>query len=470
MQTRSFLGVTVLFCNEEDKLESVSLGVYGLTQSHTAEYIENILLKTCIEWNIEKNKIVAVVTDAGANILSDQRDTSLPLELQIYLKSPVADLKQDPLHLWKALESTCPNLKKIALKYLCCTATSTASERLFSKAVYFALGTKGLTSEELENLKSEQRRTKDLLLLDEIEDSYKNLALKVKYSLKWLSENLKKLKYVVKCDDDSFLRIDLIIMNLETYAPNMNSPRLAKYISSKGEVAKYNGLYWGYFDGRAKVNFKGKWEERHWFLCDNYLPYALGGGYVISRNVVDYIAFNAEILSHYNSEDVSMGVWTAALAGINRVHDIRSSRESYGDDAVGYVQLKRESNICTVKCRVCPEHKCHDCAASAGGCKHAVAFDGCIEEAKSRHAHRYNATGKVRTIKVGTTLKCITTTELAKGHASTSSDASVFITTGRQTLVDVEVLALVGWQANFVGKQPGLIRIRDTTPIVVYST
>ncbi|GBP91591.1 hypothetical protein EVAR_54560_1 [Eumeta japonica] len=74
-----------------------------------------------------------------------------------------------------------------------------------------------------------------------------------------------------------------------------------------------------------------------------------------------------------------------------------SSRESYGDDAVGYVQLKRESNICTVKCRVCPEHKvrskpytvtiivdeknsviissqCHDCAASAGGCKHAVAF------------------------------------------------------------------------------------------------
>lgn len=69
MQTRSFLGVTVLFCNEEDKLESVSLGVYDLTQSHTAEYIANILLKVCDEWNIEQNKIVAVVTDAGANIV-----------------------------------------------------------------------------------------------------------------------------------------------------------------------------------------------------------------------------------------------------------------------------------------------------------------------------------------------------------------------------------------------------------------
>ncbi|GBP39351.1 Septin-1 [Eumeta japonica] len=87
----------------------------------------------------------------------------------------------------------------------------------------------------------------------------------------------------------------------------------------------------------------------------------------------------------------------ADLAVITKLKYRWSSRESYGDDAVGYVQLKRESNICTVKCRVCPEHKvrskpytvtiivdeknsviissqCHDCAASAGGCKHAVAF------------------------------------------------------------------------------------------------
>ncbi|GBP66565.1 Lysine--tRNA ligase [Eumeta japonica] len=194
----------------------------------------------------------------------------------------------------------------------------------------------------------------------------------------------------------------------------------------------------------------------------------------------------------------------------------RSSRESYGDDAVGYVQLKRESNICTVKCRVCPEHKvrskpytvtiivdeknsviissqCHDCAASAGGCKHAVAFLMWLhrrsEEPSCTQVQCYWKKSELS--KVGTTLKCITTTELAKGHASTSSDASVFINnllpdtmlgglvslhptpsssgsiclkplsaitwdplaTGRQTLVDVEVLALVGWQANFVAVQ-----------------
>ncbi|GBP54758.1 hypothetical protein EVAR_90042_1 [Eumeta japonica] len=74
-----------------------------------------------------------------------------------------------------------------------------------------------------------------------------------------------------------------------------------------------------------------------------------------------------------------------------------SSRASYGDDAVSYVQLKRDSKCCTVKCKICPEHKvhaklygctlvvdeenevvlsvqCEDCVASQGGCKHAIAF------------------------------------------------------------------------------------------------
>lgn len=75
----------------------------------------------------------------------------------------------------------------------------------------------------------------------------------------------------------------------------------------------------------------------------------------------------------------------------------RAGRASYRDEAIGYVQVKREGSKCTVKCRVSPEHKvkskpyhctlvcdenegkvesvlCHDCAANQGGCKHTVAF------------------------------------------------------------------------------------------------
>ena len=67
----------------------------------------------------------------------------------------------------------------------------------------------------------------------------------------------------------------------------------------------------------------------------------------------------------------------------------RSGHETYGDTTIGYVQVKQEGELCSIKCRICPEHKvrdknytvtakidekedrvldlqCHDCAAAAG--------------------------------------------------------------------------------------------------------
>lgn len=120
----------------------------------------------------------------------------------------------------------------------------------------------------------------------------------------------------------------------------------------------------------------------------------------------------------------------------------RSARESYGDDAVGYVQLSREGGVCTLKCKMCPEHKvrasgydfsmkinevqqevvsceCHGCAASAGGCKHAVAFLMWVhrrsEEPSPTSVECY---WKKSTLsKVGTTLKFIRLEQLCKKRA-----------------------------------------------------
>ncbi|KAI5701528.1 hypothetical protein M8J76_005518 [Diaphorina citri] len=75
----------------------------------------------------------------------------------------------------------------------------------------------------------------------------------------------------------------------------------------------------------------------------------------------------------------------------------RSARSTYGDKAVGKVQIKREGSLCTIKGKITPEHKlrvtpysqicvineqdeeilnarCEDCPASEGGCKHRIAF------------------------------------------------------------------------------------------------
>ncbi|KAI8426145.1 hypothetical protein MSG28_005094 [Choristoneura fumiferana] len=126
-------------------------------------------------------------------------------------------------------------------------------------------------------------------------------------------------------------------------------------------------------------------------------------------------------------------------AELKNVKTAVSARESYGDDAIGYVQLHRERGICTVKCKMCPEHKvrakgynvtltvdesdceissceCHDCAASAGGCKHAVAFLMWVhrrtEEPSCTSIECY---WKKSTLsKVGTTMKYITVQQMSK--------------------------------------------------------
>lgn len=143
----------------------------------------------------------------------------------------------------------------------------------------------------------------------------------------------------------------------------------------------------------------------------------------------------------------------------------RSARESYGDDAIGYVQLHRERGVCTVKCKICPEHKvkakgynvtmilnendseiiscqCHDCAASAGGCKHAVAFLMWVHRRSEEPAcTSIECYWKKPTLsRVGTTLKYITVQQLCKKEVphrpSTSALYDEFISEAKKRKID----------------------------------
>ena len=65
------------------------------------------------------------------------------------------------------------------------------------------------------------------------------------------------------------------------------------------------------------------------FSFYRYIPYAMGGGYVLSHDLVSYISTNFELLKQFNSEDVSVGTWLAPLKNVHRVHDVRFDTESY---------------------------------------------------------------------------------------------------------------------------------------------
>ncbi len=109
-------------------------------------------------------------------------------------------------------------------------------------------------------------------------------------------------------------------------------------------------------------------------LCDRYIPYALGGGYVLSSDVVEFLAANANVLKVFRNEDVSVGTWLAPLR-VNRVHDVRFDTEHV-------------SRGCSNKHLVS-----HKQSASDMRKKHAsLASKGvlCEEESQVRNSYKYN--------------------------------------------------------------------------------
>ncbi|CAD5216776.1 unnamed protein product [Bursaphelenchus xylophilus] len=170
---------------------------------------------------------------------------------------------------------------------------------------FFPVGTKSLSEEQLKTLEKEKERFGDLEFIDKLEESFDNLAKKTAYSIERGVQKFK-FEYVLKTDTDSFVQIGRLQKALKDVAHPM--------------------LYYGFLDGRAKPFRRGKYREKDWVLCDRYLPYQLGGGYVLSYKLAEFIAANTRILRYYRAEDVSVGVWLAGIQ-VKYLHDPRFDTE-----------------------------------------------------------------------------------------------------------------------------------------------
>lgn len=178
----------------------------------------------------------------------------------------------------------------------------------------FVVGSLGTSRTQLNQMQYEAAQEKDMIFLPQLQDSYRNLTQKLLMSIAAVSADLH-FEYLLKCDDDTYARVDRIAAEL--YAYNEVLGRQSYAPNPRPE------LYWGYFNGRANVKRGGKWQESNFKMCDLYPPYALGGGYVISGGLAQYIRANWMYLSAFVSEDVSMGVWLGALRHVYRRHDVR---------------------------------------------------------------------------------------------------------------------------------------------------
>ena len=167
--------------------------------------------------------------------------------------------------------------------------------------VLFIIGTGLLDTAAKSLIIAENEVHRDIVVLEDFKESYIKLTQKVLETMKWMTQNIE-FNYFMKVDDDTFVRLDMVL----------------KHLASKSKER----LYWGYFKHRSPISRRGKWAEPKQYICDRYVSYALGGGYIISKDLVEYIATNSQRLQMFRNEDVAIGTWLAPLEVI-RTHDKR---------------------------------------------------------------------------------------------------------------------------------------------------
>ena len=159
---------------------------------------------------------------------------------------------------------------------------------------HFFIGTKSITLEERAILLREQTEYKDIIFFCDIEDKYELVTYKVLEMMKWAHQHINAV-YYFKIDDDVYLSVDRFVKMLTTEG----LPREKLLL---GKIKDYNPVF-----------NTGKWADVSWNMCSVYLPYALGAGYSLTRDLVAFMAVNNDRLEFHANEDTAIGAWIAGL-------------------------------------------------------------------------------------------------------------------------------------------------------------
>lgn len=141
-------------------------------------------------------------------------------------------------------------------------------------------------------ISAEIQKYKDIVIVDLVE-TYQNLPRKISETLAHFSK--QQLTFLVKVDDD-------VVLDL---------PRL-KHILTTSLIT--NRVIWAKTRRAFPVSIYGKWAENVNFPSHVYPDFPCGATYVLSRDLVQFIAKNRASLHHFQGEDVSIGTWLVGLA------------------------------------------------------------------------------------------------------------------------------------------------------------
>lgn len=167
----------------------------------------------------------------------------------------------------------------------------------------YVMGTKGLDQAQVMQLHKENETHGDIVVLENFLESEMALTNKTVELIKWATKNVD-FTYMMKCDDDTFVYVDNAITEL------MHRPTTKR-------------LYYGVMLYNDKPNHNEvKWNDEKWDLAKTYLPFARGGGYILSQDLVALLAKQSDRLKRHLLEDVAVGSWLAPFDYERRDDDL----------------------------------------------------------------------------------------------------------------------------------------------------
>ncbi|XP_004473181.1 UDP-GalNAc:beta-1,3-N-acetylgalactosaminyltransferase 2 isoform X3 [Dasypus novemcinctus] len=146
---------------------------------------------------------------------------------------------------------------------------------------------------EEDALLEEESSIYDDIVFVDIVDTYRNVPAKLLNFYRWTVETTS-FDLLLKTDDDCYIDLEAVFHRMAH--KNLDGPN----------------FWWGNFRLNWAVDRTGKWQELE-YPSPAYPAFACGSGYVISKDIVHWLASNSERLKTYQGEDVSMGIWMAAI-------------------------------------------------------------------------------------------------------------------------------------------------------------
>ena len=168
-------------------------------------------------------------------------------------------------------------------------------------ALRFAMGNRTLSPDKKLEYIKENETYGDIIFIDAPEgtDALTNKTLSL---FIWAYRHVN-YKYLMKCDDDTYVFITPLLAELKKRPTTENF--------YYGRIAPTN----------IPIRGKVKWADNDWDLGPYYIPFALGGGYIISHDLVALLSEQSPHLKWHVNEDTAVGAWLSAFDIERRTDD-----------------------------------------------------------------------------------------------------------------------------------------------------